>query len=320
VAAPVDITFHYPPELFQLLVDALPKLCRSKKDLLLFIRGAGVPRTLWSDLQATVNRDPDSVYKTEIVRTVLTRLNEQGEPMLGERRELLRRVVEFEDFSTCWPDDQAAAKGHVADIRRIVEIKDSFTRMRQEKDRERQARMRSREVRASELRRRKEAQEQVRQKLYGLFREDLDPHQRGRDFEAVLNELFQLDGVLIRESFSRRSEGGQTLEQIDGAVEIGGHLYLVEVKWHKQPIDVQDVHVLLSRLFLRPGARGIFISANGYTQPAIELRDQAASQQVLLLCRLHEIVQVLEREESISRYFKDKANEAITELSSSPSP
>jgi hypothetical protein len=37
-----DITFHYPPELFNLLVDTIPVLNRSKKDVLLFFRGAGV--------------------------------------------------------------------------------------------------------------------------------------------------------------------------------------------------------------------------------------------------------------------------------------
>lgn len=35
---PVDITFHYPPELFQLLVEAVPRLCRSKQDLVLFFK------------------------------------------------------------------------------------------------------------------------------------------------------------------------------------------------------------------------------------------------------------------------------------------
>ena len=37
-----DITFPYPPDLFNLLVDTIPLLNRSKKDVLLFFRGAGV--------------------------------------------------------------------------------------------------------------------------------------------------------------------------------------------------------------------------------------------------------------------------------------
>lgn len=310
----MDITYHYPPDLFQLLVEGLPKLCKGKEDLLLFFRGAGVDDDLLEDLWLQVKTDRSKIWKSTISRTVLTRLNERGEATLRERRELLRRVVEFEDFSTCWADDQAAAKGYVAEVRGLVGKKDFFTRMRQERDRERRKHMQQQEARAAELRQQKETQERVRQKLYGLFREDLDPHQRGRDFEAVLNELFKLDGILIRESFRRKGKKGQTIEQIDGAVEISSHLYLVEAKWHKEPIDVQDVQVLLSRLFLRSEARGIFISASDYTQPAYEIQRQAASQKVLLLCHLAEVVQVLEREESIDRFFKDKADQAIAEL------
>ena len=37
--APSDIIFHYPPELFNLLVDVLPLLNRSKQDVLVFFRG-----------------------------------------------------------------------------------------------------------------------------------------------------------------------------------------------------------------------------------------------------------------------------------------
>jgi hypothetical protein len=45
-----DITFHYPPELFNLLVDTIPRLNRSKNDVLLFFRGAGVPSSLFEDI------------------------------------------------------------------------------------------------------------------------------------------------------------------------------------------------------------------------------------------------------------------------------
>ncbi len=312
----MDIAFHYPPELFQLLVDAIPRLCRSKKDLMLFFQGAGIGDDILRDHWQVVRTNPKSVNKFAITRSVLTRLNERGERALRERRELLRRVVDFEDFSTCWEKERAAVKGYVADIRRIVDVKDSFTRMRQEKDRERQAHIEQREAQATELRRKNAAREAARQRLYGLFKEDLDPHQRGRDFEAVLNELFQLDGISLREPFRRQKENGQTLEQIDGVVEIAGHLYLVEVKWYKRAVGMPEVRELVGRLYLRPenSVRGIFISANDFTEPAVELARQTASKRVLILCNLAEIVQVLEREESLGSFFKDRADHAVMEL------
>lgn len=313
-----DITYHYPPDLFQLMIDAVPRLCRSKKDLMLFFQGAGVGDEILADQWQVVRTNRDSVNKFDITRTVLTRLNDRGEGALRERRELLKRVVEFEKFSTCWPNQQAEAKGYVSDIRQLVEAKDSFARMRQERDRERQAHILQREAQVAKLQEQKAAREAARQQLYGLFKDDLDPHERGRDFEAVLNELFQLDGILLREPFRRQQENGQTLEQTDGVVEIASHLYLIEVKWYKKAIGVPEVQELLGKIFLRPesSARGIFISANHFTEPAIRLAQQAASKRVLVLCSLAEIVQALEREENLGRFFKDKADRTIMELRS----
>ena|ERR1019366_2844005 len=136
-----DITFHYPPELFNLLVDTIAALNRSKKDVLLFFRGAGVPDDMLNDLAQRLKATPKDISKFEIVRVTLERLNARGEAMLRCRRDVLRRVVEFTNFDACWPDDQLKAKGLVAGIRDIVNQKDSFTRMNQAREEERQARL-----------------------------------------------------------------------------------------------------------------------------------------------------------------------------------
>lgn len=110
----MDETFHYPPDLMGLLIDAIPCLCKAKKDVLIFFRGAGVGAAFTQDLEERLRTDRDSLGKHEMVRTVLARLNERGEPTLRQRREVLKRVVEFEDFSACWPNDQLKAKALVA--------------------------------------------------------------------------------------------------------------------------------------------------------------------------------------------------------------
>jgi hypothetical protein len=38
----VDIVFHYPPELTQLLINTIPLLCPAKRDVLTFFRGSVV--------------------------------------------------------------------------------------------------------------------------------------------------------------------------------------------------------------------------------------------------------------------------------------
>lgn len=136
-AVALDETYHYPPELLTLLVDALSVLCRSKPDVLTFLRGAGVPQSFLRDLEQRVATDRSAIRKHEIARTVLVRLNEAGESMLRQRREIVKRVTETESFATCWPADVHKAKGLVAEVREIVNVKDSFTPMRLEREHER---------------------------------------------------------------------------------------------------------------------------------------------------------------------------------------
>ncbi|MDN3587521.1 hypothetical protein QWY86_12625 [Pedobacter aquatilis] len=107
-------SFHYPPELFELLIETIPLLCRSKKAVLLFFRGAGVAESMYSDLSNRLDMDKDSINKYEICRIMITRLNEKNDAYICSRRELLRRVVEFESFSNCWENDVYKAKGLVA--------------------------------------------------------------------------------------------------------------------------------------------------------------------------------------------------------------
>lgn len=309
----MDIIYHYPPELLNLLVDTIPLLCRSKKDVVVFFRGAGTPRELLSDLESRIHTDPDNIHKYEIARTALTRLNERGETTLRERREILKRVVEFEEFSTCWPDDQLKAKGLVAEIRRVVDVKDSFTRMRQEREAERKAHAEKYKAKVRQAREKKEQVRAVKDELFALFSET-DPHARGRRLERVLNDLFEVSGILIRESFTRvEVEEDGVLEQIDGVVELDGEVYLVEMKWLSRSVSVADVSHHLVRVFSRGSSRGLFISATEFSTAAMKTCKEVLQQQVVILCLLQEIVRLLEREGKLKDLIKEKVRRAIVD-------
>src|SRR5688572_24655350 len=91
----IDITYHYPPELLELLCDAIPVLFRSKQAVIDFFVGAGVLQELLSDWKLKLKQDKDGVKKHELARSVLCRLNDAGEPALTMRREVLKRVSQF---------------------------------------------------------------------------------------------------------------------------------------------------------------------------------------------------------------------------------
>ena len=64
-----------------------------------------------------------------------------------------------------------------------------------------------------------------------------DAHERGRLLEGVINRLFKENDFLVRESFTPLAEPGHgVMEQIDGVVELDGHIYLEDMKWLKEPV------------------------------------------------------------------------------------
>jgi restriction system protein len=304
-----DPAFHYPPDLFALLVDAIPVLCKAKKDVVLMFRGAGVPATITADIEEQLKRDRQSVKKYEIARTILTRMNEGGDPLLAARRELLRRVTEFEDFSRCYDNDAMKARGLVAEVRRIVNIKDSFTRMSQERDRELQARRVEQQQKTEAARQRQQKIEAAKKNLFGLYA-ITDPHRRGTALEAALNQLFDAYGILIAENFRRKDPTGTVEEQIDGVIELDSQMYLVEMKWWAEPIGPPEISQHVSRLFLRSDVSGIFISNSGFTPAALTMARDFLQQRILVLCSLKEVVDVMSRDGDLANMLQAKIRTA----------
>ena len=301
---------HFPPDFLNLLVDTIPKLCKSKRDVLTFFSGAGVRQKLLADLIDRVNRDAVNINKYEIARTALIRLNEAGDMALQERREIVKRVVEFDDFSRCWPNDQVAAMGLVAKARELVNVKDTFTRLKQtyqsdiEKgEKERQQRE---EERVKTLEEYRKVRRKVRSELIAL-QQETNTRKRGIRLEEILNRLFKNEKILVREAFTIKGEHAEgIIQQIDGAIEVNSHLYLVEMKWWKSPLGPGDVSQHVMRLFSRSSVRGIFISASGYTDAAVIEIKRALRDKIIVLFTLKELVLLLEGEDSFESLLKSK--------------
>lgn len=306
--------YHYPPDLFELLVEALARLNKSKKGVVTFLRGAGVDEADLADVDEIVRKSPASINKFEIARQALVKVNARGDSGLRSRREIIKRVVEFEDYSSCWPEDQLKARGLVAAVREAVNKKDAFTRMHQERDVERAevvARQRAEQAAAAEKRAKIES---VNGRLTSLFGMDDRPHERGKLLEAVLNDLFKAYGVHVREDFRRKDpDTSVVLEQIDGVIELDGAIYLVEMKWLNSPVGVGEFFPHLGRLFLRANAHGIFISSSGYTEPVVKECATALAQKTMILCSLQEFVMLLQRQGDLIAFLKRKSQAAIVD-------
>ena len=92
----------------------------------------------------------------------------------------------------------------------------------------------------------------------------LAPHARGYAFEGFLKGLFDTFGLAAQEPFRLRGE------QIDGSFQLGSEIYLLEAKWHGQPIGVAELHTFHGKIEQKAAwTRGLFVSNSGFTEDGL---------------------------------------------------
>jgi hypothetical protein len=272
-------------------------------DVLTSFRGAGVPDSTAAMLRMRVATDRGSISKYEITRNVLRVINDDGDQTLAQRREVIKRVTEFHDFSACWETDRLTAQGLVSRVRELVNAWDMFTRIVHERDAERRERLRQQEAEAFA--------KQLGRALRGGHRKNLaalsamtDPRERGLAFESLLNAIFMLDGLSVREAFTLNTEEGIVGEQIDGLIVLDGQPILVEAKWQGARLGVNEVSRHLVRVYSRPaGVHGLIVSASAFTTPAVEECKRALSQRVIMLAEVNELLLLEDPDASVGRWL-----------------
>lgn len=309
-----DAAYHYPPDVFDAVVEAVPLVTRSKQDVLTFFRGCGVDQKLISELAPWAATGSDK-SKYHITRRVLTDINELGDNGIRVRRELIKRVTEFDHFDACYPDNRLKAQGAVAALSQLVNRKDAFTRLQKIHEEDQQRARKEREEALAQQAEQRAERQSIRDDLNHLF-SMTDAQRRGKALEDVLNRLFRSHGIAIREPFTVTSEGEGVIEQIDGAVELDKRVYLVEMKWWKERLGSAEVSPHLVKVYGRGDVGGIFISNSGYQPSAIEVHKTALVTQSVIMIELREIVLTMERDLPLIDLLRPKLREAA--LSKNP--
>jgi len=99
-----------------------------------------------------------------------------------------------------------------------------------------------------------------------------DPHERGRQFERLLTDLFLLFDMEPRLSYNLERE------QIDGSLTFDTDDYIVEARWRKKPTDRGDLDIFAAKVSRKgKNALGLFVSINGFTQVSIAEYSSATS-------------------------------------------
>lgn len=101
---------------------------------------------------------------------------------------------------------------------------------------------------------------------------------RGFDFERLLNRLFVLEKLEPRTGF--RPAG----EQIDGSFYLDGRIYLLEAKWHADPLPASTLYQFKGKVDGKlAGTIGIFISMSGYAEDAVDALILGKALNIILL-------------------------------------
>jgi hypothetical protein len=103
---------------------------------------------------------------------------------------------------------------------------------------------------------------------------------RGFAFERLLNKLFTLDHLEPRASY--RPSG----EQIDGSIYLDGRVYLLEAKWHADPLPASTLYQFKGKVDGKlAGTLGIFISMSGYADDAVDALSLGKDLNIILVDR-----------------------------------
>jgi hypothetical protein len=104
------------------------------------------------------------------------------------------------------------------------------------------------------------------------------PQSRGRNFETLLRDLFDLFDLSPRGSF--RPDG----EEIDGSIIHDGVHILVEAKWEATPIETGPIGVFRQKLEDKlKTTLGLYVSMSGYSDAAIQKAGGGGARSMILM-------------------------------------
>jgi hypothetical protein len=130
----------------------------------------------------------------------------------------------------------------------------------------------------------------------------LSPQTRGYAFEGFLKSLFNAYGLAAHEPFRMRGE------QIDGSFQLGSEIYLLEAKWHGQPIGVADLHTFHGKIEQKAAwTRGLFVSNSGFTDDGLVAFGRG--KRVICMDGL-DLYEMLDREIALNQILERKVRRA----------
>jgi len=232
----LDRSYHYPPDVLELLVDTIPRLIKSKAGLLEFFEQAGTPEELIAEWRTKLHKDRMSVSKYHLARGLLRGLNALGDEARPVRHQVLSRLARYADFSAGWEDDRGRAEELVSRIRELAGVTDADTW--QASCQEALTRQVTRETYHARLKHtedRRQALEALKRDLYQAFRVS-DPSERRAILGSVLPRLFTCHDIR-----TRQATAAPPVDDAAVLIEFNQGFFLLDIRWSDRRFDFRQL-------------------------------------------------------------------------------
>lgn len=228
-------------------------------------------------------------YKRNIVSDLVDYLARNQESYRDDILTLMYELTKITDFSHLEKLEDGAKKAKAAknSIAALKVLYNSHSHIQEEKKRIKERRAISQKT----LDLNKAVNEtlvQLKAEYFTLLSQSSKPQLRGYQLEQFLQSLFELFDLDPKSSFKLIGE------QIDGAFSFQNTDFLIEAKWHKDPINIQHLDAFKGKISRKlENTLGLFISINGFTAEAVTAHSYG--KKLMILMDGMDIMAVLEK-------------------------
>jgi hypothetical protein len=195
---------------------------------------SGVPASILIETDA-MRRDKKATIP--IIHHVLDRLAEKSDEGFAVTRKMLTRIFYWNDLHSVPPDRKDSA------VNSLKAFREGYERFRKQHEFQQEVERASHGDRVN-----RSVIHPLDHERLDRFRSEFDMihsmqdrQQRGNEFQALMNQVFDYYSEQSKGAFNR------TGEQIDGLFYFDKHWYYVEVRWKEDKATAADVSVLRDR-------------------------------------------------------------------------
>ncbi|SRR6266487_215446 len=261
-----------PQDLANLLAIAIRDVIWFQKNVRSFLAESGVASAVLIETD-TMRRDKKATIP--IIHHVLDRLAENGPEGFAVARKMLTRIFYWNDLHSVPSDRKDSA------INSLKAFREGYERFRKQREYQEEVERTSHDdrVKRSSI----HAIDHERLQSFRIHFDGIyamtDRQQRGNEFQALMNQIFDYYSEQSKGAFNR------TGEQIDGLFYFDKHWYYVEVRWKDEKANAADISVLRDRAKSAYGGdtKALFISFNGFSADCIESLKGPHDERVILM-------------------------------------